>query len=112
MTEVSDARNQTLARLAESRAEIRRVLDPPRPEPSASPTGAMDEEASDQGFPRSRTMRLLLSGRGLGTVGAMVGGLVLARPALALKLLRILPTGAVARLLIIKAISALRSRDR
>jgi hypothetical protein len=61
-------------------------------------------------FPRSKTMKLLLSGRGLGTVGAMVGGLVMARPALALRLLRMLPTGAIARLLMLKAVSAFRSR--
>ncbi len=104
------ARSATLARLAESRAEICRVLDPPpRPtspdgEPSSGPGGAF--------FPRSRTMKLLMSGRGLGTVGAVVGGLLLARPALALKLLRVLPTGALARMLAVKAVSAWRSRHQ
>ncbi len=99
------ARIETLARLQESRAEIRRLLEPP-PRP-ASPGESAERPGS---FPRSRTMKLLLSGRGLGTVGAVVGGLLLARPALALKLLRILPTGAVARMLVVKAVSALRSR--
>ena len=55
-------------------------------------------------------MQLLLSGRGIGTVGAVVGGLVLARPALALRLLRMIPAGAVARMLLIKGIAALRHR--
>ena len=102
------ATNETLARLAESRAEIRRVLEPPPREPQADDADA--PAGSRAGFPRSRTMRLLMSGRGLGTVGAVVGGLVLARPGLALRLLRVLPTGAVARLLIIKAVSALRAK--
>ncbi len=56
-------------------------------------------------------MRLLLSGRALGTVGALVSGLVLARPALAFKLLRMLPTGALARMLVVKAVSALRTKN-
>jgi hypothetical protein len=55
-------------------------------------------------------MKLLLSGRGVGTVGAVVGGLLIARPAIAFRLLRMLPTGAVARMMLIKAISALRSK--
>ena len=104
------ARNETLARLAESRAEIRRVLEPP-PRPTSREG---DETGGPAGkfFPRSRTMKLLMSGRGLGTVGAVVGGLLLARPALALKLLRVLPTGAVARMLAVKAVSAWRSRQQ
>jgi hypothetical protein len=55
-------------------------------------------------------MRLLLSGRGIGTIGAVLGGLAMARPAFALKLLRMLPTGAVARMLMVKAVTAFRSR--
>lgn len=106
------ARIETLARLAESRAEIRRVLEPP-PRPAAAANGeSFAESVGGPGFPRSRTMKLLLSGRGLGTVGAVVGGLLLARPALALRLLRVLPTGAVARMLVVKAVSALRSRQQ
>ena len=46
----------------------------------------------------------------MGTVGAMVGGLLLARPAVALRLLRMVPAGAVARMLLVKAITSMRSR--
>jgi len=99
------ATSAIVARLAASRAEISRVLEPPVPT-----AGADTDAGGSHGFPRSRTMKLLLSGRGMGTVGAMVGGLVLARPALALRLLRVLPTGAVARMLLVKAVSALRSK--
>jgi hypothetical protein len=106
------SRQDILAKMAQSRAEIRRVLEPaprihrgahPRPDGTAG-------EASSGTFPRSRTMRMLLSGRGIGTAGAMVGGLLMARPALAFKLLRMLPTGAVARMLMVKAVTAWRSR--
>jgi hypothetical protein len=112
MTMVDDtARNETLARLAQSRAEIRRVLEPP-PRVPHDGTGEDSADALHDGvFPRSRTMRLLMSGRGIGTVGAVVGGLLMARPALAFKLLRMLPTGAVARMLIIKAITAFRAKN-
>ena len=42
--------------------------------------------ARHAGFPRSRTMQMLMSGRGLGTLGALAAGLIVARPALALRL--------------------------
>jgi len=108
----------TLAKLARSRAEIRRVLEPPpRLKPGAD--GGRNGEGvphdrsgpRDGVFPRSHTMRLLLSGRGIGMIGAVLGGLAMARPAFALKLLRMLPTGAVARMLMVKAVTAFRSRS-
>jgi hypothetical protein len=114
MTESDDAmRNETLAKLAQSRAEIRRVLEPPPPRPHHSgPHEARVDESVGGSFPRSRTMKMLLSGRGLGAVGAVVGGLLMARPALAFRLLRMLPTGAVARMLLVKAVTALRARQK
>jgi hypothetical protein len=108
MTEEDAARNETLARLAASRAEILGIFEPAPPE--SGPGTASGGESGM--FPRSRTMRLLLSGRGVGTVGAVVGGLVMARPALALRLLRMIPASAVARMLLVKAIAGLRSKRR
>jgi hypothetical protein len=93
-------RDAILARLAQSRAEIRRLLEPPvadadaRPAPSGSPGG----------FPRSRTMQALMSGRGLGAIGAIASGLVLTRPALAWRLIRLLPSGAVARVILARIV--------
>jgi hypothetical protein len=97
-------RSETLARMEASRAEIRRLLEPPAQEE------AVPGEEAARPFPRSRTMRLLMSGRGVGTVGAVIGGLVLARPALAWRLLRMVPAGAVGRMLLVKAVAALRQR--
>jgi hypothetical protein len=102
----AQARAEILARLAESRAELRQVLDPPRTEPDGSPLPA----GRSQAFPRSRIMQALLSGRGLGTLGAAAAGLLIVRPALALRLLRMVPAGAVARMLLIRAVSAMRTR--
>jgi hypothetical protein len=94
-----------IARLAASREELRRILEPPsKIEGSAAGT-------HPGGFPRSRTMQMLLSGRGLGTVGAAAAGLLVARPALALRLLRMLPAGALARMLLARAVTALRSKQ-
>jgi hypothetical protein len=95
-------------RLAQSRAELRALLDPP-------PQGDGSGEASINGhlgFPRSRTMQMLMSGRGLGTLGALAGGLLIARPALALRLLRFVPANAVAKMLMAKAVSALKSKPK
>jgi hypothetical protein len=101
------ARIEIRSRLAASRQELRRVLDPPRSE------GETEGVAGDHpgGFPRSRTMQLLMSGRGLGTVGAVLAGLLLARPSLALRLLRMLPASAVAKMVIARAFGALRAKQ-
>ena len=98
------ARNAALARLSQSREELRRVFDPPPPEPGPDGTAS----TTPTGFPRSRTMRALLSSKGLGALGALAGGLLLARPQLALRLLRLVPAGAVGKMLIARLIAQLR----
>jgi hypothetical protein len=106
MTDRSNpAEAEILARLAVSREEVRRVLDPPRREPEQ---GLPPGDHGADGFPRSRTMQMLMGGRGLGVLGALAGGLFIARPGLALRLLRMLPTGTVARMLLAKSLGALR----
>jgi hypothetical protein len=103
--DIGASRAETLARLAQSRAEIKRLLEPPAK--VAGQAGGAGGLGGDD-FPRSRTMRALLSGRGIGTVGAIFGGLLMTRPALVLRLLRMVPAGPIARMLIVKAISSLR----
>ena len=100
------ARAEILARLAVSREEWRRVLAPRPEEPRAD-----DSSIAGAEFPRSRTMQMLMSGRGLGTLGAAAAGLLIARPSLALRLLRILPAGAVAKTLLLRAFAALRTKQ-
>ncbi len=100
-------RDEILARLAQSRAQIRRLLDPPR-EPTGEAGGTADGAAGE--FPRSRTMRILMSGPGLGAVAAVVGGLLIARPALAWRLIKLLPTGAIARTFIVRALAGLKEK--
>jgi hypothetical protein len=101
------SRELILTKLAQSRAQVRAILDPPKPEP-----GSAEEVASGghSGFPRSRTMQALLSSKGLGATGALIGGLILARPALALRMLRMVPAGAVGKMLLVKGLEAFRSR--
>jgi hypothetical protein len=100
------ARDLVHNRLAQSRAELSLLLDPP-PEESDGGGARVNGHA---GFPRSRTMQTLLSSRGLGTLGALAGGLLIARPALALRLLRLVPASAVAKMLMAKAVGALKSK--
>jgi hypothetical protein len=95
-----------LARLAESREELRRVLEPPR----RAGEDPFDPSPRDDVFPRSRTMQMLMSGRGLGILGAIAASLFVARPALMLRLLRMLPAGAAARILLLRALAALRAK--
>ena len=102
------ARAEILAKLAQSREELRRLLDPPRREPGANDGASHD--AHPGGFPRSRTLRLLMGERGLGMLGAAAAGLLIARPAFALRLLRLLPASGLARMLMMRGIAALRSK--
>ena len=105
MANHSQARAEILARLAASREELRNVLDPP-----PAPPNADGSPGARAGFPRSRTLQLLMSGRGVGTLGALAAGLIAARPALALRLLRMLPASAIGRMLLVRAVSALRAK--
>jgi len=107
LSEFDVAKSETLSRLAQTREELRRVLAS-LPESEAPDQGISAGMSSD--FPRSRTMKALLTGRGMGTLGAMLGGVMVARPALALRLVRLIPTGTIARMLLGKAVSALRAR--
>lgn len=108
MRDDAAARADILAKLAQSREEIRRVLDPPHEPRHAE--GGPDGGEHAGAFPRSRTLRMLMSGRGMGAVGAAAAGLLLARPALALRVLRMLPASAIGRMLLVRAFGALRSR--
>ena len=101
-------REAILARLSLTRAEISHLLEP-SPEADGAQESAGPRGAAE-GFPRSRTMRALMSGRGMGAVGAVAGGLLLARPRLAWRLLKILPTSAVTRAIVARVVGALGSR--
>ena len=64
---LSDEASQqaTLAKLAQSRADIRRVLEPPLRSSQGSETGSAAHAAGNHAaevFPRSRTMRSWLAG--------------------------------------------------
>jgi hypothetical protein len=95
-----DARTETLAKLAHSRRQLRALLEGRSGEHWDGPSRADTSEAP--AFPRSRTMRMLMSSRGLGAFAAVLCGLLISRPALALRLLRVIPMGAVARALVVR----------
>jgi hypothetical protein len=103
------ARAEILARLAASREELRHLLDRTSDAAHAGGPNAGDRPIPS-GFPRSRTMQMLMSGRGLGTLGAAAAGLIIARPGLALRLMRILPASAIAKTLLMRSIAALRTK--
>jgi hypothetical protein len=105
----TDARNLIRTKLAQSREELRVIFYPPSGEGSGDGQSSVNGRG---GFPRSRTMQALLSSRGLGTLGAVAGGLLMARPALALRLLRLLPVSGMAKIFMSKAVGALKSKSR
>ena len=104
-----EARKQVLAKLSQSREELRALLDPPRPEKGADGQTFSNGQGS---FPRSRTMQMLMSSRGLGAVGALAGGLLISRPALALRLLKMVPATAVGKMLVARLMSGIRGKSR
>lgn len=106
MSDIDIARSETLTRLAQSRAEILRLLERP-PESAGDEAPGAGRLSHD--FPRSRTMKALFTGRGMGTLGALIGGLFMARPALALRLLRLIPAGTLSRMLLGKVLAAFRA---
>jgi hypothetical protein len=105
-TDDAAARQALLDKLARTREEIRLILDPP----AHGESGGDTRQRSDP-FPRSRTMRALLSSHGIGAAGALASGLLIARPALALRLLRFVPVSTVGKMLLAKAISSLRPKS-
>jgi hypothetical protein len=107
----ASARSLIHTRLAQSREELRAILDPPRGGGNMPGEARSGFGEARGGFPRSRTMQALLSSRGLGAMGALAGGLLLARPALALRLLKFIPASAVAKMLMAKAVGALKAKS-
>ena len=105
----AQVRAEILARLAGSRAELQKIFEPP-PQEAAAAHSASNDTFSD--FPRSRTMKMLLSGRGLGTLGTLAVGLLVARPALALRLLRMLPASTVARMVLTRFMAMAREKQQ
>jgi hypothetical protein len=103
------AQAEILAKLAASREELRRLLDRTRDAADADGSTASHRPGPGE-FPRSRTMQMLMSGRGVGTLGAAAAGLLIARPGLALRLLRILPASAIAKTLLVRTIAALQTK--
>jgi hypothetical protein len=107
----SSERDAILALLAESRTEISRLLERPPETADGDADGVPRPRSSGSaGFPRSRIMQALMSGRGIGAMGAMAGGLLLARPRLAWRLLRMLPTSAVTRMVVARVVGAMRGK--
>ena len=71
-----------------TRAELERLLiDDP------------DQEQASGTFPRSRTLRLFTSNRGIVILAVAAGGLLLLRPSLAKRAIRFVPMGPVLRML-------------
>ena len=78
-------------KLRESRSEFQHLFEP-------------DDPRSGE-FPRSKTMRLLLSGRGAALLAAAAGAVLIMRPSLAKRAARILPVGTLLRSLAVNLFS-------
>lgn len=105
MTSTSDGdagRRLTVASLAHSRARLRELLDPAEQDLDSDPAAT----AAAGRFPRSRTMRLLAGRNGVRTIAALGAGLLLSRPALGIRLFKIIPIGALARVLLARLLTA------
>jgi hypothetical protein len=90
-------------RLAISRGQLREILDPQRDDSIRGGHGGGRQNGT---FPRSRTMRMLMTSRAAGTVAAVGAGLLISRPAILWRLLRMIPAGAIARMTILRLFTA------
>jgi len=95
-------RTRTEARLAQTRRELVDLFTRDREEPVA---GGASRPGADS-FPRSRTMRLLLGKHGLGALTAILGGILVARPAIAWRLLRLLPIRTFVRTMFVRFLTS------
>jgi hypothetical protein len=113
-TDDADRRNELEARLAETRRELVDLFGPEsggeQPGPETGADLRQGRHRRESGFPRSGTMRLLLSSRGLGALAVAACGLLVSRPALALRLLRLVPVGTFARILAYRFFSSQGSK--
>jgi hypothetical protein len=110
--EDADRRNELEARLAETRRELVDLFGSGGGQRGPE-TGADSREGRQRrqsGFPRSGTMRLLLSSRGLGALAVAACGLLVSRPALALRVLRLVPLGTFARIMAYRFFSSQGSK--
>jgi hypothetical protein len=82
------------ARLARSRTRLRHLLTP------EDEDRGTEARAANGDFPRSRTMRILTSGRTLTVLATVAGALLVARPQALTRLARLIPVATIARLLI------------
>jgi hypothetical protein len=103
-------RADALAKLADSRRDLLRLFEPQHESQGvnangADPGGAGAEAPETGDFPRSRTMRMLTSNRGLGAVALVGGSLLLSRPALLARVLRLLPVGALAKTALLRLLA-------
>jgi hypothetical protein len=95
-------RTRTEQRLAQTRQELVDLFTSDRAEPGPG----QPARASAGSFPRSRTIRLLLGKQGLGAVAAIVAGILVARPAIAWRLLRLLPIQTFARTMFVRFLTS------
>ena len=99
-------RIRNAARLAQTRRQLVDLFTAARgPVSSAQPIGG-----NADGFPRSRTMRLLLRKQGLGAIATVLAGVLVARPAIAWRLLRLLPLKTFARTMFLRVLAAYGSK--
>lgn len=83
-----DPRVSAAARLAESRLELRQMLD------------SRANGAGNGAFPRSRAIRVLMEHPALAVAAAVAGGFLISRPGMIRRLASFLPVAAIGRMLV------------
>jgi hypothetical protein len=91
-SDVTSARERITTHLAESRAQLRQLLDIDHDESRAA--GAV--------FPRSRTMRALTRHPALAIAVVAAAGVLVVRPEFAVRFARLIPLGAIGRTLMLR----------
>lgn len=87
---LAGARVETSLKLDESRNELRHLLHDEIGEPQPKDSRA---------FPRSKTVKFLTSSKAIGVLAIAAAGVLIMRPRVATRLLRLVPASSMARML-------------
>ncbi|MGH8264928.1 MAG: hypothetical protein ACRETU_00485 [Steroidobacterales bacterium] len=88
-----DPRASAAARLAESRLELRQMLD------------HRLNDGTNGRFPRSRAMQALMDHPALAVAAAVTGGFLIARPGMIRRVASFVPVAAIARMLVARYVT-------
>ncbi|MBC7984088.1 MAG: hypothetical protein H7Y02_09565 [Candidatus Obscuribacterales bacterium] len=98
-------RMETSRKISASREQLRQLLEGQRTEVDPDANSSFNE------FPRSKTLRFLRSNSAIGVAAAIAGGILLMKPGLAARAIRLVPVNTLVRMLAVRLLSQRGNRS-